>query len=383
MSEQEPGRDRWRGRREGSPWRHQSRERPPWWPEGEPWPPTRPPWSRGRPRFVRQFVLLLFGVVFLAGVAGTLGVWVAGNAVGGVHTGNHGPGFPIFFLLLAIGGVVLVVRRIRRFTRPVGSLIEAAGHIQDGDYTVRVPEWGSPDMRSVARAFNAMSERLEANEKQRRSFLADVTHELRTPLSIIRGQAEGIADGLYPGDAAHITPIVEATQTLERLVDDLRTLALAETGNLKLNREPVDLAVLISDSVASFQPQAQAKSVSLRADVPAGLPTVNADPVRIRSVVGNLIGNALAHTPTGGSITVSAEPAADAVAVSVRDSGAGIAPDLLPRIFDRFVRGTDSTGSGLGLAIAKDVVTAHGGTITAESQPGAGTTIRFTLPKTS
>lgn len=379
MSERKPGRERWRGR-EGPPWRHMSSERPPWWPEGEAWPPARPPWSRGRPRVIRQFAILVVIVVFMAAVVGTLGVWVAGSAVGAVHTDQHTRGFSIFFLLVAILVVFVVARRIRRFTRPVGNLVEAAGHIQDGDYTVRVPEWGSPDMRSVARAFNAMSERLEANEKQRRSFLADVTHELRTPLSIIRGQAEGIADGVYPGDADHITPIVEATQTLERLVDDLRTLALAETGNLKLAREPVDLAVLISDSVASFQPQGEAKGVSLRADVDAGLPTVSADPVRIRSVVGNLIGNALAHTPTGGAIGVKAAAAGDAIAISVHDTGTGIPPELLPRIFDRFVRGTGSTGSGLGLAIAKDVVTAHRGTITAESQPGAGTTIRFTLP---
>ena len=332
---------------------------------------------------MRQFALLLVGVVFMAGVVGTLGVWVAGTALGVVHTSEHARRFSIFLLVLAVAGVFIVARRLRRFTRPVGSLVEAAGHIQEGDYTVRVPEWGSPDMRSVARAFNAMSEHLDSAEKQRRSFLADVTHELRTPLSIIRGQAEGIADGLYPGDAAHMAPIVEATHTLERLVDDLRTLALAETGNLKLNRESIELAQLISESIASFQPQAESKGVSLRSELDPGMPPLPLDPVRVRSVLANLLDNALRHTPAGGSIVVSAEPAGNDVAVAVRDTGAGIPAELLPRIFDRFVRGAGSSGSGLGLAIARDVVAAHGGTITAESQPGKGTTIRFRLPRTT
>ncbi|MEO6797077.1 MAG: HAMP domain-containing sensor histidine kinase [Candidatus Dormibacter sp.] len=330
---------------------------------------------------MRRFALLLVGVVFMAGVVGTLGVWVAANALGVWRTTNHARDFPIIFLLLAIVGVIVVARGLRRMTRPFGSLVEAAGHIQEGDYTVRVPEWGSPDSRSVSRAFNAMSARLEETDKQRRSFLADVTHELRTPLSIIRGQAEGITDGVYPGDAAHMTPIIEATQTLERLVDDLRTLALAETGNLRLNREPVDLALLVNESVASFQPQAQAKGVDLRAEVAQAVPTVSADPVRIRSVLANLLGNALAHTPGAGSIRVLVEPAPDSVAISVRDTGPGIPADLLPRVFDRFVRGSGSTGSGLGLAIAKDIVSAHGGTIAAESTVGKGTTVRFTLPR--
>lgn len=359
----------------------QSGGRPPWWPEGETWPPTRPPWARYRGRFLRRFGLLFVGIVLFTAIVGTVGVWLASTAIGLVHAEPHLRIFSVFVLLLALFGFGMASRGMRRLTRPVGDLVEAAARIQKGDYTVRVAEHGAPEVRSVAQAFNAMTAQLEATEKQRRSFLADVTHELRTPLSIIRGQAEGIADGVYPGDAAHMMPIVEATHTLERLVDDLRTLALAETGNLKLNREPVDLALLITESAASFQPQAEAKGIEITADLAASLPTVNADPVRIRGVLANLLGNALAHTPAGGSVRLHAESAGDGVSVSVSDTGAGIPADLLPRVFDRFVRGTGSTGSGLGLAIAKDIIAAHGGTITAESQAGKGTTVRFTLAR--
>jgi len=304
-------------------------------------------------------------------------------AVGPPHPQGRPPPFVIGILLLAVLGFFAVARGMRRVTRPVGDLVEAAARIQKGDYSVRVAEHGAPEIRSVAQAFNAMTAQLEVSQKQRRTFLADVTHELRTPLSIIRGQAEGIADGVYPADAAHMTPIVEATQTLERLVDDLRTLALAETGNLKLNREPVDLGSLIADSVASFQSQAESKGVAISGEPGTGLPAVDADPVRVRSVLANLLGNALAHTPAGGSVVVKAEPGSGIVSVAVRDTGTGIPPELLPRIFDRFVRGSGSAGSGLGLAIAKDIVTAHGGTIAAESPAGQGTTVRFTLPQTS
>lgn len=365
------------------PWVRGSGGKPPWWPEGEAWPPTRPPWARYRGRFLRRFGLLFIGLVLFTSIVGTLGVWLTSTALGFSRPQGHPPAFAIVILLLAVFGFFAVARGMRGMTRPVGDLVEAAARIQKGDYSVRVAEHGSPEIRSVAQAFNAMTAQLEATEKQRRSFLADVTHELRTPLSIIRGQAEGIADGVYPGDAAHMTPIVEATQTLERLVDDLRTLALAETGNLKLNSEPVDLGVLIADSVGLFQSQAEAKKVTLRSEVGTGLPAVNADPVRVRSVLGNLLGNALAHTPAGGSIAVRAEVGDGCVAVAVKDTGTGIPAELLPRIFDRFVRGAGSAGSGLGLAIARDIVTAHGGTISAESPAGQGTTVRFTLPQNS
>lgn len=375
----------WRGGggpwiRGGPAWERQPGKPPPWWPEGEAWPPRRPPWARNRGRFVRRFALLLVGVIVFAAAVITVGIWLAAVALGIVNVAAPIRLAAVAALLVAAAGVAIGTRGLRRFTAPVGDLVEAAGRIQAGDYGVRVDERGPPEVRSVARAFNAMTERLEATENQRRSFLADVTHELRTPLSIIRGQAEGIADGVYPGDATHLAPILDAAHTMERLVDDLRTLALSETGSLDLAREPVDIAGLVNESAASFTPQAEAREVALHQDVPAGLPAVFADPVRIRGVLGNLLANGIAHTPAGGSVTIRAQRSGDYLTVTVSDTGEGISADLLPWIFDRFVKGPGSPGSGLGLAIARDLVQAHGGIITAESRPGAGTTVRFTLP---
>ena len=376
-----PGQDsgRWSGG--GPPWMRPGSARPAWWPEGEPWPPTRPPWTRYRGRFARRLLLAFLAFVGFIVLLNIVIFQFASRVAGGPEGPRHGFfwGWP-FLIVLVVILLLIAGRRVRRIAAPVEDLVEAAGRIRSGDYSVRVREDGAPELRLVAQAFNAMTAQLEASEKQRRSFLADVTHELRTPLSVIRGQAEGIADGLYPADAAHLAPIVEATQTLARLVDDLRTLALAETGHLQLQREPVDLATLINDTMASFDSQAQAKGVALDAEIPGELPTVSADPVRIRGVIANLLANAIAHTPAGGSARVSAAAAHGGVSVSVADTGEGIPAELLPRIFERFVKTPGSSGSGLGLAIARDLVTAHGGTISAESAVGSGTTVRFTLP---
>ena len=167
---------------------------------------------------------------------------------------------------------------MRRFTRPMDDLIDAAGRIERGDYSATIPESGPRELRSVARAFNSMSARLKSSDEQRRSFLADVVHELRTPLSVIRGQAEAIADGVYAGDAEHIAPIVDATRSLELLVEDLRALALTDTGSLELNREPVDPAELVDETVATFAAQADEAGVKLIAAAPSGLPSVDVDP---------------------------------------------------------------------------------------------------------
>jgi two-component system sensor histidine kinase BaeS len=286
----------------------------------------------------------------------------------------------VAFLLLVFGAG----RGMRRFTRPMDDLIDAAGRIERGDYSATIPESGPRELRSVSRAFNSMSARLKSSDEQRRSFLADVVHELRTPLSVIRGQAEGIADGVYAADAEHIAPIVEATRSLELLVEDLRALALTDTGSLALNREPIDPAELVDETVASFAAQADEAGVKLTASAPAGLPVVDVDPTRMRSAIGNVITNALRHTPPAGSVSVSAAVAgADRVVISVVDTGEGIAPELLPHVFERFVRGAGSKGSGLGLAIAHDITVAHGGTIDVESAVGAGTTFRISLPVAS
>lgn len=362
------GPGRWRGW-DRNEWPFTMR-RPPWWPEGEPFPPYR--WRRrGGPatfvRFVGCFLVLMF--VLALGTGGLIGATLGG----GFHP------FVLFPILLVILLAVAVSGGMRRMTRPMENLISAARRIESGDYSAQIPEWGSPDVRSVARAFNSMSARLKTMDEQRRSFLADVTHELRTPLSVIRGQAEAIADGVYPADAAHLAPILDATQTLDRLVEDLRTLVLTDAGNLVLNREPTDIGALVHDTFESFRSQAESKDVSMTTDVATDLPTIEIDPARIRQVIGNLLSNAIRHTPSGGSVKVAVTSPSNEVTITVADTGEGIPPDMLPRIFDRFVKGPNSTGSGLGLAIARDILNLHSGGITVTSG-ASGTTVIVTLP---
>jgi signal transduction histidine kinase len=289
---------------------------------------------------------VLFGVALLAG--GLVGAMFGRE---GFHP------FILFPILLIVLIAVAVSGGIRRMTRPMNNLIDAAQRIESGDYSAQVPEWGSRDIRSVARAFNSMSARLKTIDEQRRSFMADVTHELRTPLSVIRGQAEAIADGVYPADTAHLAPILDATQTLDRLVEDLRTLVLTDAGNLVLN------------TVGSFRSQVESAGVSLTTEVADALPSVEVDPARIRQVISNLLSNAIRHTPSGGSVKVGVNPST----LTVSDTGEGIPPELLPHVFERFAKGLNSKGSGLGLAIAHDIIEAHGGTLTIASETGKGT----------
>jgi two-component system sensor histidine kinase BaeS len=370
----------WRGRGWGPPgWR--GRGQPPWWPEGQPWPPAgRPPWPRVGRRFLWRVAGFMAAAFLLLAVVLTIGVLLVGTAVGLI-----GAEPPLRFLAIAalLLFVLVIARGGRRFQRMavnLGEIVEAAGRIEAGEYGVQVAERGPRELRTLARAFNAMSERLAAADRNRRAFVADLTHELRTPLAIIRGQAEGIGDGVYPGDEAHVTPILDAAATLDALVDALATMTLADVGSLKLKREAVDVPVLVTSSLAAFQSAADAAGVRLIADLEPDLPAIDADPARIRGVLGNLLSNAIRYTPSAGTVTVSARRSGDTVVFAVRDTGKGIPEELRPRIFERFVKGPGSPGSGLGLAIAKDVVSAHGGTIEAISDPGKGTEIRFTLP---
>ena len=356
--------------------------RPPWWPEGEPFPPRGGGWGYRR-RFLRR-------MVFGAGVF--LLLWfVAGAVLGGFiwhgapqPSGHRGPylGAALFALTLLVAGVLVVRRLFRRTALPLQDVMDAADRVAGGDYEARVEERGSLEMRRLARSFNAMADRLRANEQQRRNFIADVAHELRTPLSVIQGNAEGMLDGLYPADQAHLEPVLDETRVMARLLDDLQTLSTAEAGALRLHREPVGPAQLVEEAVAAWRSGAEAVGVALGQWVTPGLPALDVDAVRIGQVLGNLVSNAVRHTPAGGSVVVSAEPAGGGKAVSfaVTDTGPGIDPAVIPHVFDRFVRSRDSRGSGLGLAIAKSLVAAHGGEISAESPPGGGTTMRFVLP---
>jgi two-component system sensor histidine kinase BaeS len=197
---------------------------------------------------------------------------------------------------------------------------------------------------------------------------------------VIRGQAEAIADGVYPGDAAHLAPILDATETLDRLVEDLRTLVLTDAGNLVLRKEPTDVGTLVQEASDSFRSQAESTGVRLNAEIGDHMPTVDIDPARIRSVIGNLLSNAMRHTPSGGTVTIAVGAAAERIAITVKDTGEGIPAELLPHVFERFVKGSSSTGSGLGLAIAHDIIVAHGGTLEIQSAQGSGTTAVISLP---
>ncbi len=289
---------------------------------------------------------------------------------------------PVAGILLAIivSAVVLAGANLRRVSAPLDELLAASGRVAEGDYSARVRIHGPNEVRSLGQAFNSMAEQLEIHDRQRRSMLADVTHELRTPLTIIQGNLEGILDGLYPADEERLKSILEETQVLSRLTDDLRTLALAGSGTLRLKREQVDLLALARETVAAFKSQAESAGVDVELESTKGEMMLNIDPERIRQVLGNLISNALRYSPRGSKISVEASLQGRGASVVVRDTGPGIPETDLPHIFDRYYKSADSRGMGLGLSIAKYIVEAHGGQITAESQPGMGTAIRISLP---
>jgi two-component system sensor histidine kinase BaeS len=323
----------------------------------------------------------LAGLVLLVlGLAGAALVWLLLSVTGAVGSAPFSRAISGAGLVLGALALVAAWIALRRLAPPATRLVDAARRIEDGDYSARVPVRGPSELRSLARAFNAMSSRLEADEARRRSVLADVAHELRTPITVIRAQAEGIVDGVYPADAEQMRPMLAATRTLEVLVDDLRTLALAEVGTLHLQREPVDLSVLVHDALAPFADTARAAGARLSAHVePPGL-VIEVDAVRLGSVLANLVANSLRHVRAGGEVRVEASRRGGGVGIVVRDNGDGIPADLLPRVFDRFVKGAGSPGSGLGLAIVRDIVDAHGGRVALQSTPGAGTAVEIDLP---
>jgi len=287
----------------------------------------------------------------------------------------------ILVVLIWLFILVALFRRVMgRFGFPLGDMVEAADRVAAGDYTTRAPENGPRWMRTLARAFNSMTSRLEVQDRQRRDLMADIAHELRTPLAVLQGRLEGMVDGVYPRDEAQLTAVLQETHLLTRLVEDLRTLAHTESETLTLQKESTDIGALLHDTVASFAGDAAERGIQLDVDAPADLALVDIDPLRIREVLTNLISNALRHTPEHGRVWVTASGKDEAVNVSVSDNGTGISAADLENIFDRFYKGHGSRGSGLGLTIARNLVVAHGGEIRAESEEGKGTMVRFTLP---
>jgi signal transduction histidine kinase len=368
--------DRWR-------MRHFPRRRPRWWPEDQAWPPTAHPglhdWRKLRRALLVRMGLMFLSVLLVGGVACGTTLWL----LGGVTFANAGTS-PIPLVLLALGIVVAagLIPGMRAMALPLRDMIDAAGRVEAGDLEVHVAERGPRELRALARSFNAMVSRLRADEGQRDRLLADVTHELRTPVAVIQGNLEAMIDGVYPADEAHLSPVLEETHVLSRLIDDLRTLSLVESGALELHREPTDVSILAGEVVAAFRGKAEATGVRLVDEVDEDLPLIDIDPLRIREVLTNLTSNALRHTPNGGSVCLKASVDSDGqtMLLSVTDTGRGISPVELPHVFDRFTKSPDSPGTGLGLAIAKNLVAAHGGQIEAESVVGKGTTVSFSLP---
>jgi two-component system OmpR family sensor kinase/two-component system sensor histidine kinase BaeS len=289
-------------------------------------------------------------------------------------------GVPAVFIVAVIVPLVFGLM-MRRVGVPFGDVVGAAHRVADGDYSVRVTETGPVFLRAIARAFNSMTSRLEAQDRLRRDLMADIAHELRTPLSVIQGRVEALLDGVYPRDDHQLAEVLQDTRVLARLVEDLRTLANAESGALRLQKEPTDIALLLHEAARSLAAEADAAGIQLHVTTADDLPTLDVDPLRVREVVVNLIANAIRHSTAASAVEVRAEPFNRGVRIVVSDTGPGIPADELARIFDRFHRGAASHGSGLGLTIARNLVQAHGGEITASSEVGRGTTMTVTLPE--
>ena len=288
-------------------------------------------------------------------------------------------------LIAVVAAIVMGLLLTRQALKPLRALRDAARRIGAGDLSYRVPEASGDEIGDLARQFNEMAADLEADETLRRRMMADIAHELRTPLAIMRAQVEALLDGVFALSRENILPIHDAALLLSRLVDDLRDIALADAGRLSLERGEVHVETLIRRVVAGFQRAAEERGLCLRSELPEGLPSVDGDAQRLEQVLGNLLSNALRYTPSGGEIAVHGWPEPGHLAFSVKDNGPGISAEDLPLIFERFYRADNARtrqggGSGLGLAIAKRLVEAHGGGITVQSEPGEGATFTVRLP---
>ena len=295
-------------------------------------------------------------------------LWIAG-----------GVGAAVALLL----GLILTMQ----FTKPIRALKKGAARIASGDLAYRAEVKSRDEFGDLANSFNSMAASLDSSEQSRRRLFADIAHELRTPLSVIGGTVDAMIDGVYEPNPDNLNSIKEETDLLTRLVGELRDLTLAESGHLKLEFEPTNLAELVQRRVSQAEVIARGKNITLRMDIIEGLSEIEADGRRVEQVVANLLDNALNHTPSGGIVTVAVSLDKDDALVSVADTGEGIPAEHLPYIFERFYRIDDARsrktgGAGLGLAIAKQMVELHGGRIWVESEVGKGSKFSFTLPVT-
>jgi signal transduction histidine kinase len=285
-------------------------------------------------------------------------------------------GFVAFILAIMLSGTIL---------KPVRALTRAARHLEQGDLAQRVQIRRRDEIGDLAHAFDTMADSLQRSEQLRRQLLSNVAHELRTPLTNIRGYLEALLDLVLAPEPVVISSIYEEAMLLSRLVTDLQDLALAEAGQLRLQRVPIALEDVITRAINALLLQAESKRISFFANIASDLPLVEADAQRIGQILRNLLSNALKYTPEQGAVQVNAQAIQGAVRVSVRDNGIGIAAEHLPSIFKHFYRADTSRtretgGNGLGLAIVEQLVHAHGGTITVESAIGQGTCFIFTIP---
>lgn len=344
---------------------------------------TAPPTPRRHRmgRFVR-FVVFFFisATIFVGGSAALLYITFS------KYTGIQNIwllvcGAPTVLMLLTL---FTIINLYTRFGQPLEELFNAINAVEAGDFSARVTERKSDMFSDLFKRFNKMVSELERAEQQRRNLTADIAHELRTPLHLIQGNLESMVDGVYPLSLEYINATLDETQLLTRLVNDLQTLSLIETGHLPLHPTTFFVADFLQDLDASFSSQAAALGIDLHVSVTGENQPLTADYDRLNQVLSNLISNALRHTPRGESVLVQAEPAPGSLRLTVRDTGAGIAAEDLPFIFDRFWRGdkarSERNHSGLGLAITRQLVLAHGGKIEAQSEIGKGTSFMIELP---
>jgi signal transduction histidine kinase len=292
-------------------------------------------------------------------------------------------------LIAGVASLLVALFLAYRLTKPVHALTQAAGRLAKGDLSQRVVVQGKDELGVLGATFNQMANSLQKAAESRRAMTADIAHELRTPLAVQRANLEALQDGIYPLTPENLESILEQNQILTRLVDDLRTLALADAGELRLDRTSTDFPKLVRRSLDRFNSQAAVHQVTLRCDLPEACPALLLDPLRIEQVLGNLISNALRHTPPGGTVHVLVRyPAGQAggmVQLEVHDSGEGIPKDAIGHLFERFYRADPSRnrsagGTGLGLAIARQLAEAHGGRLEAANHPQGGAVFTLSLP---